>query len=88
MHIYGIQAGYRGFYSSDAGPPLYLNPKMVHGWHKTGGTLSNLIDDYNVGFQTAVEMAQQAINAAHVEAESAVTVAHSPSSNIEQPRCG
>ncbi|KAK2654712.1 hypothetical protein Ddye_014568 [Dipteronia dyeriana] len=37
-HIYGIQVGYRGFYSSDMAP-LQLNPKMVHGWHKTGGTL-------------------------------------------------
>ncbi|KAK4837815.1 hypothetical protein QYF36_008650 [Acer negundo] len=25
-------------YSRDMGP-LNLNPKMVHGWHKTGGTL-------------------------------------------------
>ncbi|KAK1576025.1 hypothetical protein Q3G72_010216 [Acer saccharum] len=37
-HIYGIQAGFRGFYSTDMAP-LQLNPKMVHGWHKTGGTL-------------------------------------------------
>ncbi|KAK4838431.1 hypothetical protein QYF36_013660 [Acer negundo] len=132
-HIYGIQAGYRGFYSTDMAP-LQLNPKMVHGWHKTGGTLlqtsrggfhlQNIVDaiqrygfnqvyiiggdgtmrgavkifdeirrrklnigvvgipktvdndvgiiDRSFGFQTAVEMAQQAINAAHVEAESAV----------------
>ncbi|KAK4838140.1 hypothetical protein QYF36_011358 [Acer negundo] len=39
IFIYGIQAGYRGFYSRDMGPPLNLNPKTVHGWHKTGGTL-------------------------------------------------
>ncbi|KAH7572693.1 hypothetical protein ACOSP7_015943 [Xanthoceras sorbifolium] len=130
-HIYGIQAGYRGFYSTD---PVALNPKMVHGWHKRGGTvlhtsrggfdLHKIVDaiqtngfnqvyiiggdgtmrgavkifdeiqrrklivgvvgipktvdndvgviDRSFGFQTAVEMAQQAINAAHVEAESAV----------------
>ncbi|TXG68906.1 hypothetical protein EZV62_003841 [Acer yangbiense] len=138
-HIYGIEAGYRGFYSIDMAP-LQLNPKMVHGWHKTGGTLlqtsrggfhlQNIVDaiqcygfnqlnsgilvyiiggdgsmrgavkifdeirrrklnvgvvgipktvdndvgiiDRSFGFQTAVEMAQEAINAAHVEAESAV----------------
>lgn len=34
--IYGIQAGYRGFYS---GEPIQLNPKMVHGLHKRGGTV-------------------------------------------------
>lgn len=33
--IYGIEAGYRGFYSRD---PIELNPKMVHDWHKRGGT--------------------------------------------------
>ncbi|XP_073144811.1 ATP-dependent 6-phosphofructokinase 2 [Henckelia pumila] len=129
--IYGIRAGYRGFYSYD---PVQLNPKMVHGWHKKGGTvletsrggfdlqqIVNSIQDHafnqlyiiggdgtmrgmveickeikqrklniavaglpktvdndvgiidrSFGFQTAVEMAQQAINAAHTEAESAV----------------
>ncbi|KAK1576836.1 hypothetical protein Q3G72_016865 [Acer saccharum] len=38
IFIYGIQASYRGFYSRDMAP-LNLNPKTVHGWHKTGGTL-------------------------------------------------
>ncbi|XP_048141467.1 ATP-dependent 6-phosphofructokinase 2-like [Rhodamnia argentea] len=129
--IYGITAGYRGFYSCE---PVKLGPKMVHGWHKRGGTaletsrggfdlekIVNAIEekgfnqvyiiggdgtmrgavkifeeirrrklkiavvgipktvdndigiiDRSFGFQTAVEMAQQAINAALVEAESAV----------------
>ncbi|XP_051129057.1 ATP-dependent 6-phosphofructokinase 2 [Andrographis paniculata] len=129
--IFGVPAGYRGFYSSE---PLPLNPNMVHGWHKNGGTLletsrggfdlDKIVDaiqdrgfnqvyiiggdgtmrgmvkifneiksrklkiavagipktvdndvgiiDKSFGFQTAVEMAQQAINAAHTEAESAV----------------
>ncbi|KAF9664321.1 hypothetical protein SADUNF_Sadunf16G0006300 [Salix dunnii] len=129
--IYGVTAGYRGFYSRD---PVELNPKLVHNWHKLGGTaletsrggfdLNKIVDgiehhgfnqvyiiggdgtmrgavsifneirrrklniavagipktvdndigiiDRSFGFQTAVEMAQQAINAAHVEAESAV----------------
>lgn len=129
--IYGIPAGYRGFYSRE---PVKLSPKMVHGWHQRGGTaletsrggfdlekIVNAIEekgfnqvyiiggdgtmkgavkifgeirrrklkiavvgipktvdndigiiDRSFGFQTAVEMAQQAINAAHVEAESAV----------------
>ncbi|XP_031247328.1 ATP-dependent 6-phosphofructokinase 2-like [Pistacia vera] len=129
--IYGIQAGYRGFYSRE---PVELSPKMVHKWHKRGGTvletsrggfdLKKIVDaiqhhgfnqvyiiggdgtmrgavqifneiqqrklhvgvvgipktvdndvgiiDRSFGFQTAVEMAQQAISAAHVEAESAV----------------
>ncbi|OMO64670.1 hypothetical protein COLO4_31954 [Corchorus olitorius] len=131
--IYGIQAGYRGFYSHHPGP-LHLNPNLVHNWHKRGGTaletsrggfdLARIVDaiqhhgfdqvyiiggdgtmrgavkifeetrrrklrvgiagipktvdndvgiiDRSFGFQTAVEMAQQAIHAAHVEAESAV----------------
>ncbi|XP_006467226.3 ATP-dependent 6-phosphofructokinase 2, partial [Citrus sinensis] len=131
--ILGIQAGYRGFYSTTRNP-LVLNPKMVRGWHKLGGTvletsrggfdLHQIVDaiqtnafnqvyiiggdgtmrgaveifdeiqrrkinvgvvgipktvdndvgiiDRSFGFQTAVEMAQQAISAAHVEAESAV----------------
>lgn len=130
-HIFGITAGYRGFYSS---VPLPLNPKLVHHWHNVGGTLlqtsrggfdlHNIVDaiqthafnqvyiiggdgtmrgavkifdeikhrklevavvgipktvdndvgiiDRSFGFQTAVEMAQEAISAAHVEAESAV----------------
>ncbi|XP_078438908.1 phosphofructokinase 2 [Wolffia australiana] len=129
--IYGIRDGYRGFYSSE---PLRLDPKVVDGWHKRGGTalatsrggfdldaivgaieargfnqifiiggdgsmrgLTKLfheirrrklkitiagipktvdndigIIDRSFGFQTAVEAAQQAISAAHVEAESAV----------------
>lgn len=129
--IYGIKAGYRGFYSGD---PVELNPKIVHNFHKRGGTvlgtsrggfnLKKIVDaiqhhkfnqvyiiggdgtmrgavqvfeeirrrqlyigvagipktvdndvgiiDRSFGFQTAVEMAQEAIHAAHVEAESAV----------------
>ncbi|KAG7594469.1 Phosphofructokinase domain [Arabidopsis thaliana x Arabidopsis arenosa] len=129
--IYGIPAGYRGFYSMEA---VKLDPKAVHDWHKKGGTvlatsrggfhLHKIVDaiqlngfnqvyiiggdgtmrgaveifkeislrklevgitgipktvdndvgiiDRSFGFQTAVEMAQQAISAAHVEAESAV----------------
>ncbi|KNA13347.1 hypothetical protein SOVF_117860 [Spinacia oleracea] len=129
--IFGISSGYRGFYSFD---PVLLTTKMVHNWHKQGGTaletsrggfdLSRIVDsiehhgfnhvyiiggdgtmrgavkiyeeicrrklnvavagipktvdndvgviDQSFGFQTAVESAQQAINAAHVEAESAV----------------
>ncbi|KAL9254868.1 ATP-dependent 6-phosphofructokinase 2-like protein [Drosera capensis] len=129
--IFGIRSGYRGFYSAD---PVLLNPKLVHNWHKRGGTvletsrggfdLEKIVDaiqthgfnqvyiiggdgtmrgavkifeeisrrklniaiagipktvdndvgiiDQSFGFQTAVEMAQQAISAAHVEAESAV----------------
>ncbi|KAL6200841.1 hypothetical protein ACLB2K_024556 [Fragaria x ananassa] len=129
--IFGIKAGYRGFYSTN---PIQLDPKLVHNWHKNGGTvletsrggfdLHKIVDaiqnrgynqvyiiggdgtmrgaveifheicrrklkigvtgipktvdndvgiiDKSFGFQTAVEMAQQAINAAHVEAESAV----------------
>ena len=34
--IYGIKAGYRGFYSTD---PVELNPKLVDNWHKRGGTV-------------------------------------------------
>ncbi|ESQ39936.1 hypothetical protein EUTSA_v10000886mg [Eutrema salsugineum] len=129
--IYGIPAGYRGFYSMEA---VELNPKIVHNWHKKGGTvlatsrggfdLAKIVDaiqikgynqvyiiggdgtmrgavaifkevsrrkmevgitgipktvdndvgiiDRSFGFQTAVEMAQEAISAAHVEAESAI----------------
>ncbi|CAA6661552.1 unnamed protein product [Spirodela intermedia] len=129
--IYGIRDGYRGFYSSE---PLRLDPKVVDGWHKRGGTalatsrggfdlerivaaveargfnqifiiggdgsmrgaakifeevrrrrlkvavagIPKTVDndigiiDRSFGFQTAVETAQQAISAAHVEAESAV----------------
>ncbi|KAJ9562928.1 hypothetical protein OSB04_008088 [Centaurea solstitialis] len=128
--VFGIRAGYRGFYSME---PVRLDVKMVHDWHKRGGTvletsrggfdldkIVNAIEDrgYNqvyiiggdgtlrgavkifneirrrklnvgvaaipktvdndvgiidrsFGFQTAVEKAQQAIAAAHVEAESA-----------------
>lgn len=129
--IYGVRAGYRGFYSGD---PVLLDPKMVHNWHKRGGTaletsrggfdldkivtaiedrgynqvyiiggdgtlrgavkifeeirrrklnvgivgIPKTVDndvgiiDRSFGFETAVEMAQQAISAAYVEAESAV----------------
>ncbi|WCJ28223.1 ATP-dependent 6-phosphofructokinase 6 [Euphorbia peplus] len=129
--IYGIGGGYRGFYSREL---IELTPKIVHDWHKKGGTLLEtsrggfdlvkIVDaiqnhgfnqlyiiggdgtmrgavkifdeirrrklnigvtglpktvdndigiiDKSFGFQTAVEMAQQAISAAHVEAESAV----------------
>ncbi|GFS45665.1 phosphofructokinase 2 [Actinidia rufa] len=130
--ILGLKAGYRGFYSM--AEPVALNPKIVHNWHKIGGTMLETsrggfdldkivnaiqhrcfnqvfiiggdgtmrgavkifdeirrrklnvaivgipktvdndvgIIDRSFGFQTAVDMAQQAINAAHVEAESAV----------------
>lgn len=34
--IKGIKSGYRGFYSSE---PVVLNPKLVHNWHKKGGTV-------------------------------------------------
>lgn len=34
--IYGIPAGYRGFYSMEA---VKLDPKAVHDWHKKGGTV-------------------------------------------------
>ncbi|XP_052182674.1 ATP-dependent 6-phosphofructokinase 2 [Diospyros lotus] len=130
--IFGVKAGYGGFYSAD--PPVPLHPKLVHNWHRRGGSvlqtsrggfhLSKIVDsiqdhafnqvyiiggdgtmrgavkifeeirrrklevavvgipktvdndmgiiDRSFGFQTAVEMAQQAISAAHVEAESAV----------------
>ncbi|XP_047318039.1 ATP-dependent 6-phosphofructokinase 2 [Impatiens glandulifera] len=130
--IYGVKAGYRGFYSADC--HVQLNPKLVHNWHKRGGTvletsrggfdLDRIVNsiqdrgfnqvyiiggdgtmrgavkifeeirrkklkvaiigipktvdndvgiiDRSFGFQTAVEMAQQAISAAHVEAESGV----------------
>ncbi|KAL2495656.1 ATP-dependent 6-phosphofructokinase 2 [Forsythia ovata] len=129
--IFGIRAGYRGFYSIE---PVPLNPKTVDGWHRKGGTVLETsrggfdlhkivnaikdrgfnqvyiiggdgamrgmveifneikhrklkiavagipktvdndvgIIDRSFGFQTAVEMAQQAISAAHIEAESAV----------------
>ncbi|CAI9756696.1 unnamed protein product [Fraxinus pennsylvanica] len=126
--IFGIRAGYRGFYSSE---PVPLNPKMVHGWHRKGGTvletsrggfdlhkivnaiqdrgfnqvyiiggdgtMRGMVEIFNeikhrklyvvvagipktvdndvgvidrsFGFQTAVEMAQQAISAAHTESQ-------------------
>ncbi|KAF9611373.1 hypothetical protein IFM89_031385 [Coptis chinensis] len=129
--IFGVRAGYRGFYSME---PMRLDPKVVHKWHKRGGTalettrggfdLEKIVDgieqrgfnqvyivggdgsmrgavkifeeirrrklnisvtgipktvdndigiiDRSFGFETAVEVAQQAISAAHVEAESAV----------------
>lgn len=129
--IFGIKAGYRGFYSYE---PVELNPKMLNDVHKTGGTILETsrggfdldkivnaihqrgfnqiyiiggdgtmrgavkiseeiqrrrlkiavaaipktvdndigIIDRSFGFQTAVEKAQEAINAAHVEAKSAV----------------
>lgn len=34
--IFGIKSGYRGFYSFE---PLQLDPKMVDGWHRNGGTM-------------------------------------------------
>lgn len=34
--IFGVRAGYRGFYSSE---PVGLNPKMVDDWHRKGGTV-------------------------------------------------
>ncbi|KAF8391710.1 hypothetical protein HHK36_024019 [Tetracentron sinense] len=34
--IFGVTAGYRGFYTTE---PVPLNPKMVHNWHKRGGTV-------------------------------------------------
>ena len=34
--IFGIVAGYRGFYSME---PRRLDPKSVHDWHKKGGTV-------------------------------------------------
>ena len=34
--IYGIIAGYRGFYSFE---PMALNPKLVEDWHKRGGSV-------------------------------------------------
>ncbi|PIA25071.1 hypothetical protein AQUCO_12700002v1 [Aquilegia coerulea] len=129
--IFGIKSGYRGFYDMD---PIKLDSKVVHDWHKRGGTILettrggfdlekivNAIEqhgfnqvyiiggdgsmrgavkifeeicrrklnisvtgipktvdndigiiDRSFGFITAVEVAQQAINAAHVEAESGV----------------
>lgn len=129
--IFGIPAGYRGFYSME---PIPLSPKLVHDWHRRGGTalvtsrggfdLDKIVNaiqdrgfnqvyiiggdgtmrgvvkifeeihrrklnicvtgipktvdndvgiiDKSFGFETAVEMAQQAISAAHVEAVSAV----------------
>ena len=34
--IFGVKAGYKGFYSSE---PVELNPKLVHSWHNKGGTV-------------------------------------------------
>lgn len=34
--ISGVLSGYRGFYSSE---PVQLNPKLVHNWHRQGGTV-------------------------------------------------
>ncbi|RWW09211.1 hypothetical protein GW17_00027309 [Ensete ventricosum] len=34
--IFGVPSGYRGFYSAK---PVPLDPKMVDGWHKRGGTV-------------------------------------------------
>ncbi|KAA8544979.1 hypothetical protein F0562_019804 [Nyssa sinensis] len=130
--IYGVKAGVPE--GSIPGEPVHLNPKLVHNWHRMGGTvletsrggfdLDKIVNaiqdrgfnqvyiiggdgamrgavkifneichrklnvavagipktvdndigiiDRSFGFQTAVEMAQQPINAAHVEAESAV----------------
>ncbi|XXG47043.1 hypothetical protein AAC387_Pa02g1752 [Persea americana] len=35
-HISGVLSGYRGFYSSEL---VQLNPKLVHNWHRQGGTV-------------------------------------------------
>ncbi|KAK2984258.1 hypothetical protein RJ640_010217 [Escallonia rubra] len=35
--IFGVKSGYRGFYSGEAA--VRLDPKMVHNWHRRGGTL-------------------------------------------------
>ena len=35
--IFGIKAGYRGFYSMEE--PVRLDVKMVDNWHKRGGTV-------------------------------------------------
>lgn len=35
-HIFGVKSGYRGFYSIEE--PVPLDPKIVHNWHKRGGT--------------------------------------------------
>ncbi|KAK8955744.1 6-phosphofructokinase 2 [Platanthera guangdongensis] len=129
--IFGVQAGFRGFYSCET---VELNPRIVHDWHLRGGTslatsrggfdldkivggieekgfnqvyciggdgtmraavkifneikrrklkisitgIPKTVDndigiiDRSFGFQTAVEIALQAVHAAHVEAESAV----------------
>lgn len=37
--IFGITAGYRGFYSSSTQPLVQLNPSIVHHWHTKGGTV-------------------------------------------------
>lgn len=34
--IFGVTAGYRGFYSRE---PVQLSPKLVHDWHKRGGSM-------------------------------------------------
>ncbi|CAN0880615.1 ATP-dependent 6-phosphofructokinase 2 [Linum grandiflorum] len=34
--LYGVFAGYRGFYDQD---PVKLDPKLVHNLHKKGGTV-------------------------------------------------
>ncbi|KAE8666840.1 ATP-dependent 6-phosphofructokinase 3 [Hibiscus syriacus] len=127
--VLGIDGGYRGFYAKNT---VHLNPKVVNGIHKRGGTIlgtsrgghdtTKIVDsiqdrginqvyiiggdgtqrgasvifeevrrrglkvsvvgipktidndvpviDKSFGFDTAVEEAQRAINAAHVEAES------------------
>ncbi|KAK3007946.1 hypothetical protein RJ639_013359 [Escallonia herrerae] len=35
--IFGVKSGYRGFYSGEAA--VRIDPKMVHNWHRRGGTL-------------------------------------------------
>ncbi|XP_043693675.1 LOW QUALITY PROTEIN: ATP-dependent 6-phosphofructokinase 2-like [Telopea speciosissima] len=42
--IFGVMAGYRGFYSME---PIKLDPKLVHGWHMKGGTV---LETFRGGF--------------------------------------
>ncbi|CAD6224493.1 unnamed protein product [Miscanthus lutarioriparius] len=47
--IFGVQNGYRGFYSEED-EPLPLEPATVHHWHKVGGTVLSTSRD---GFDLA-----------------------------------
>ena len=38
--IFGVKAGYRGFYSSE---PVELNRKLVHSWHNEGDTARDVV---------------------------------------------